>query len=235
MVFWGRIFLIFFALSVFGSEPQIIFLLGKPGVGKGTHAVRLREEFHLPYISTGELLKENIRQGTPLGKIVKSHVEDGTLPPDQLVVDVFFQHYQTHNYPNGCIVDGFPRTLNQARLLDEKLGAVAKFLVIYLNASDEVVTERILGRLMCGNCFVSYNIFSAPPKKTGICDLCQSELYHRKDDNINVIKTRLSAFHEKTAPIFDYYQKQEKLHEIDSEQSIEVVYDSILKVIKENK
>jgi adenylate kinase len=144
---------------------------------------------------------------------------------------MFFEYYRKQNY-GGCILDGFPRTLNQAVLFDEKLGAFAKLTVIYLKVSDKLATERILGRMMCAKCYATYNIPSVPPKKPGICDFCQTELYHRQDDSLDIIKTRLSVFEEKTAPIIPYYQKQHKLYEIDSDQPIETIYDLILNHVR---
>ncbi len=228
---WGLCFVLF-AQTLLGADNQIIILLGKPGAGKGTYAIKLRKDFNLPHISTGELLKENIRQGTPLGKIAKNYVESGTFLPDHLVVEMFFEYYQKQQY-RGCILDGFPRTLNQAILFDEKLGSSSKITVVYLKVSDQLATKRILGRLMCEKCYATYNIPSAPPKTPGICDLCLTPLYHRQDDSIEIIKTRLCVFHEMTAPLVPYYQNQHRLHEIDSDQSIDTIYDSIVTIVQE--
>lgn len=228
---WAVILLIFFH-SYLASESTLIVLLGKPGAGKGTYAIKLREDFHLPHISTGELIKEHIRQGTPLGKIAQQYVESGTFPPEDLIADMFFEHYQSHDYSQGCILDGFPRTLYQAQMLDKRLGPTTKISFIYLRVSDERAKERILGRLMCARCYATYNIVSAPPAKPGICDYCHANLYHRQDDCLDVIKTRLTVFHEKTAPVIQHYRAQHRLHEIDSDQPVDTVYAAVLKAVQ---
>jgi adenylate kinase len=228
------LYLLIFPFFLCTKQPVII-LLGKPGAGKGTLAVQLRQKLNIPHISSGEVLKEHMRNQTEVGKKIKSYLDKGNFPPDSLFVDALLDYFQKKNFAEGCILDGFPRTINQAQLLDKNLKNDVQIAVIFLNVSDELVTERILNRRMCANCFAAYNVISAPPQKPNICDICGKVLYKRDDDNLDVIKTRLIVFHEQTEPIKDYYISQNRLYEIDASQPVNVIVDQSLKLLENNK
>lgn len=202
------------------AKPRVIVLLGKPGSGKGTLAVQLKNYLKIPHISSGEVLKEHMRNGTEIGKMIKSYLDRGDFPPDDIFVEALFDSFKKKNFSKGCILDGFPRTTNQAELLSEKIGEDSELIAILLNLSDEKATERILNRRMCQSCFAPYNVLSAPPSREGICSICGDTLYQRPDDNIEVIKNRMIVYHKYTEPVLDYYHSKNCLYEINSDKPI---------------
>ena len=208
-----------------------LILLGAPGAGKGTQAEMLCEQLHIPSISTGNMLREAISHGTDLGKQVKIHMDSGNLVPDELVLGIVAQRTQQPDCENGFILDGVPRTLSQAKALDEM--GVAIDHVISIELSDEEVEHRMTGRRVCKECGASYHITNNPPKHEGICDLCGSEVVTRKDDAPETVRNRLQVYHAATEVLKDYYKAQGKLRLICGEQSIQGVYQEILRAIGE--
>ena len=208
-----------------------LILLGAPGAGKGTQAEMLCEQLHIPSISTGNMLREAIGHGTDLGKQVKIHMDSGNLVPDELVLGIVAQRTQQPDCENGFILDGVPRTLSQAKALDEM--GVAIDHVISIELSDEEVEHRMTGRRVCKECGASYHITNNPPKHEGICDLCGSEVVTRKDDAPETVRNRLQVYHAATEVLKDYYKAQGKLRLICGEQSIQGVYQEILRAIGE--
>ena len=195
------------------SETVVIFL-GPPGAGKGTQAVRIAEHYSIPQISTGDLFRENIRNDTPLGQKAKSYIEKGELSPDSLVLAMLFDRIAQDDCKCGYLLDGFPRTLPQAEALDAHIQD-KPLVVIDLDVPDELIVDRITGRLVCSECGTPYHVTAMPPKEEDICDRCGGTLIHRKDDTKEVVVKRLEVFHKQTAPLRDYYKKQERLIRID--------------------
>ena len=208
-----------------------LILLGAPGAGKGTQAEMLCEQLHIPSISTGNMLREAISHGTDLGKQVKIHMDSGNLVPDELELAIVAQRTRQPDCENGFILDGVPRTLSQAKALDEM--GVAIDHVISIELSDEEVEHRMTGRRVCKECGASYHIINNPPKHEGICDLCGSEVVTRKDDAPETVRNRLQVYHAATEVLKDYYKAQGKLRLICGEQSIQGVYQEILRAIGE--
>lgn len=186
-------------------SPQfIIILMGPPGSGKGTQASRLSKELDFPHISTGDLFRENIRKGTELGLIAKEYIDKGLLGPDELVLDMLFDRLSNSDCKSGCILDGFPRTISQAEVLDQKFPD-SHLIVVNLDVSDDEILKRIAGRLTCKQCGTVYHKETSPPKKSGICDKCGGELYQRVDDSENAVRRRLQEYNSKTAPVLNHY------------------------------
>ena len=182
-------------------------LLGPPGAGKGTQAVRLVEQYNVPQISTGDIFRRNIKEGTELGKKAQEYMNAGQLVPDELVVDLVKDRLMQDDCKNGYLLDGFPRTIFQAEELDkflaeqgQKLDAVINFEVGY-----DTLIERLTGRRVCKECGAGYHIKNMPPKVEGVCDKCGSELEQRKDDTKETAVSRISVYEESTAPLIDYY------------------------------
>ncbi len=214
------------------EKSLVVIMMGPPGAGKGTHAAELSKSLNLPHISTGDLFRDNIKRGTILGKKAKELIEKGSLVPDEIVIDMLFSHIKENGYNKGYILDGFPRTINQAKALDKKLSKNAKKIALNLNIDDSFLIDRITGRLICRNCSTPFHKTFLKPKVEGKCDKCEGELYQRKDDIVEVVKRRLEVYHRETEPLLEFYQKQKALHEVDSNKSKEIVFDNILKTIE---
>ena len=213
---------------------KAIIFLGPPGAGKGTHAKEVSQILNIPHISTGDIFREHVKNQTELGIKVKSYLDSGSLVPDELVWEVVKDRISKEDCKNGFILDGFPRTIPQAEMLEKYLkekNAVIK--VIYLDASDELVIKRLSARRVCKNCGAIYNLISMPPKKDGICDICGGELYQRSDDKPEVIKQRLETYYKETQPLIDYYRNKGIMYTISAEKEREEVLNEILKVINE--
>ncbi len=194
---------------------SVVILLGAPGAGKGTQAVRLAEALSLPHIATGDLFRENLGKGTELGQKAKSYMESGQLVPDDLVVDMLFDRVGRDDCAGGYLLDGFPRTLAQARILDERLAGDWNVKVADLRVPDEGILERASGRLLCKACGNIQHATFSPPRVEGKCDNCGEELHRRDDDRPEVVRQRLEVYHAETKPVSDHYEAQGALQVIE--------------------
>lgn len=212
-------------------------LLGPPGAGKGTQAVRLVEKYEIPHISTGDIFRKNIKEGTELGKKAQEYMNAGALVPDELVVDLVKDRLQQDDCKNGFLLDGFPRTIFQAEKLDEFLSEsnLKIDIVINLKVEKEALIKRLTGRRVCKDCGASYHIVNIPPKKEGVCDICGGELIQRKDDNIETVENRINVYEEQTAPLIGYYKEAGSLVDFDGEASLDEVFDAIVQAIGEQE
>lgn len=212
-------------------------LLGPPGAGKGTQAVRLVEKYEIPHISTGDIFRKNIKEGTELGKKAQEYMNAGALVPDELVVDLVKDRLQQDDCKNGFLLDGFPRTIFQAEKLDEFLSEsnLKMDIVINLKVEKEALIKRLTGRRVCKDCGASYHIVNIPPKKEGVCDICGGELIQRKDDNIETVENRINVYEEQTAPLIGYYKEAGSLVDFDGEASLDEVFDAIVQAIGEQE
>jgi adenylate kinase len=207
-----------------------LILLGPPGVGKGTIAKALAEKLSLPHISTGDMLRQAIRQKTSLGKKLKACVESGGLVPDEMMVSLIKERVSLPDCERGFILDGFPRTIGQARSLsDIETGAAA--LAIYLNASREVIISRLSGRLICSSCQRIYHAKNMPSSKPGVCDSCGGKLVVREDDRENVVRERLLRYEEEARSLLEFYRERNLLREVNSNMEPEKVLENILLLI----
>lgn len=212
-------------------------LLGPPGAGKGTQAVRLVEKYEIPHIPTGDIFRKNIKEGTELGKKAQEYMNAGALVPDELVVDLVKDRLQQDDCKNGFLLDGFPRTIFQAEKLDEFLSEsnLKMDIVINLKVEKEALIKRLTGRRVCKDCGASYHIVNIPPKKEGVCDICGGELIQRKDDNIETVENRINVYEEQTAPLIGYYKEAGSLVDFDGEASLDEVFDAIVQAIGEQE
>ncbi|MDO5562979.1 MAG: adenylate kinase [Synergistaceae bacterium] len=195
-----------------------IILIGAPGAGKGTQAESIKAKYPIAHISTGDILRANVKAGTELGKNAKGYMDAGKLVPDEIIIAMVESRLQEADCKSGFLLDGFPRTTPQAEALDvilKKLG-IALDAVIDLAIDDEVVVQRLTTRRGCKSCGAIYNTLFNPTKVEGVCDKCGGEVIQRDDDKESVIRNRLSVFHEQTAPLIEYYRKQGLLHTIDA-------------------
>ena len=209
-----------------------LILLGAPGAGKGTQAEMLAEKLQIPTISTGNMLREAMANGSELGKQVKQAMDEGRLVSDELVLGIVAERTAKPDCQNGFILDGVPRTLAQAKALDAM--GVRLDHVVSLEIDDAVIEGRMTGRRVCPKCGASYHITANPPKKDNTCDQCGSDLIIRKDDAPETVKSRLAIYHESTEVLKDYYASQNKLRFVEGNQSIEGAFKDILKALGEN-
>ncbi|MDY0040823.1 MAG: adenylate kinase [Desulforhabdus sp.] len=193
-----------------------IILLGPPGAGKGTQAKRLIDKYAIPQISTGDMLRAALKEGTPLGLEAKKFMDKGALVPDNVVIGLVKERIQQKDCAKGYMLDGFPRNVSQAEELDKMLGDLGQKIddVICIEVPNEELVGRLTGRRTCRSCGAGYHVMFDPPKKEGVCDKCQGELYQRDDDNEATVKSRLQVYANQTEPLIDYYQKQGKLRPI---------------------
>ena len=211
-----------------------IIMLGAPGAGKGTQAKKIAEKYTIPHVSTGDIFRANIKNGTELGMEAKSYMDKGALVPDELTVRILLDRVAQDDCKNGYVLDGFPRTIPQAEVLEKeltKLGDKVDF-AIDVDVPDENIVRRMSGRRACLNCGATYHIEHVPPKKEGICDHCGSELVLRDDDKEETVKNRLKVYHEQTQPLIDFYTQRGVLKTVDGTKSTEDVFDSIVKILE---
>lgn len=211
-----------------------IIMLGAPGAGKGTHAKKITEKFGIPAISTGDIFRENIKNGTELGKKAKEYMDAGNLVPDELVCDLVVDRLKRDDCKNGYILDGFPRTIPQAEALTAALAkdddAIDYALEIFLE--DQAIIDRMSGRRVCKSCGATYHVVNIPPKTEGVCDECDGELIVRDDDAPETVKKRLDVYHEQTAPLIDYYKKQGILKVIDGSKGLDTCFEEICGILE---
>ncbi|MFL5822315.1 MAG: adenylate kinase [Solirubrobacteraceae bacterium] len=210
-----------------------LILFGPPGAGKGTQAERLRKDFQLPYIATGDMLRGHVKEGTELGKQAKSYMDAGDLVPDELILAMARERLQEEDAQDGFILDGFPRTREQAEALDEQLGSVGRRItaVLLLEVPDEEVVRRLSGRRICVKAGHNYHVEFDPPKHEDVCDQDGSRLIQRDDDKPEVIQNRLGVYHKKTKPVIGYYDEKGLLRRIDGTRDPGDVHDHIRAVI----
>ncbi len=212
-----------------------IIMLGAPGAGKGTQAKLIADQYQIPHISTGDIFRANIKNGTELGKKAKSYMDQGLLVPDELVVDLVVDRVAQDDCDNGYVLDGFPRTIPQATALDEALIKKGTGIDYALNVDvpDENIIHRMSGRRACVNCGATYHIVHIPTKVEGICDRCGSELILRDDDKPETVQKRLNVYHEQTQPLIDYYSKAGILVSVDGTKDMMEVFADIEKILGE--
>jgi len=211
-----------------------IILLGPPGAGKGTQAAHITVLKKIPHISTGDIFRKNLKDGTELGKKAKEYMDKGLLVPDAIVVELVEDRLTWDDTNNGFMLDGFPRTIAQAQALEESLKKLNKSIdaVINIEVDFSVITQRITARRICKKCGATYNTEFNPPKSEGICDLCGGELYQRDDDKEETVTKRLTEYSEKTQPLIEFYEKKGVLINICGQQDIEQVKKDIEKALK---
>jgi adenylate kinase len=210
-----------------------LILFGPPGAGKGTQAERLQNDFQLPFISTGAMLRGNVEEGTELGKQAKKYMDTGDLVPDDLIVQMAAERLQEADAQDGFILDGFPRTIDQAKALEEQLSELGRRVTaaLLIDVPDEEVIRRLSGRRVCVKSGHNYHIEFDPPKHEGVCDQDGSRLVQRDDDKADVIRNRLDVYHSKTKPLVDYYDEQGLMRRIDGTREAADVNDHIRAVI----
>lgn len=211
-----------------------IILLGAPGAGKGTQAEILSKDWGLAHVSTGDLFREAQAKGTELGLLAKSYMEKGELVPNDITIRMILERIAAPDCRRGCILDGFPRTLEQAMALDEALRPLGKGIdkVLYIKVPTEELLRRLGGRRLCRVCQTPYHDVSNPPKVAGICDGCGGELYQRADDTVETAQKRLEVYFAQTMPLIDYYAKAGKLVEVEGNQPIEEVAKELLAAVR---
>ena len=211
-----------------------IVLFGPPGAGKGTQAAMIAGKYAIPHISTGDIFRSNIKQNTPLGQLAKTYIELGELVPDELTADLVLDRISQPDCENGYILDGFPRTMIQAEILDTDLkdhGEAIDF-VLDIDVADETIVERMSGRRVCRECGDTYHIDHLPPRVHGICNVCGGELIVREDDRPETVKARLSVYRDKTEPLVDYYRQKGILVTVDGARDRGEVFQEIEKILE---
>jgi adenylate kinase len=206
-------------------QPRYIILIGPPASGKGTQAARLHEALGVPHVASGDLFRQNIKAATELGRTAKTYMDRGELVPDDITIAMVMERLKLPDCANGVLFDGFPRTLAQARALDEALAAQGLNItaVLYINVPDEVLVERVSGRRVCRVCQETYHVRFKPPRVPGVCDRCGGELYQRDDDKPETVRQRLEVYRKQTSPLVGYYRERHLLAEIDGDQPMDAV------------
>lgn len=212
-----------------------IIMLGAPGAGKGTQAKMIADKYKVPHISTGDIFRANIQEGTVLGMEAKSYMDKGVLVPDELTVKILLDRVAKDDCENGYVLDGFPRTIPQAEVLDEalvKLDSKIDF-AINVDVPDENIVNRMSGRRACKACGATYHIVHIPSKEEGICDRCGKELMLRDDDKAETVKNRLNVYHDQTQPLIDFYKAKGVLKEVDGTKDMKDVFNVIVNILGE--
>jgi len=211
-----------------------IIILGAPGAGKGTQADILSQEMNLPHIASGDLFRQALEERTKVGLLAKSYMDKGELVPDEIAIKLILERINQPDCVSGCLFDGFPRTLHQAKVLDKALKEQGKTIdkAIYIEVPNEELVKRLSGRWLCRTCQTPYHIINSPPKTPGKCDKCGGKLYQRSDDREETVKDRLSIFFAQTVPILDYYKKQGKLIKVNGNLGMQGVARAIISALK---
>ncbi len=210
-----------------------IIMLGAPGAGKGTQAIRISEKYGLPHISTGDIFRHNIKNGTELGKKARSYMDQGLLVPDELTCDLVVDRISREDCADGYILDGFPRTIPQAKALTEaleKMGTQIDY-AIDVDVPDEDIVSRMSGRRACPGCGATYHIQFAPPVKENVCDVCGEALIVREDDKPETVQKRLDVYHAQTQPLIDYYKEKGVMFAIDGTKKMDEVFEDITAIL----
>ncbi len=210
-----------------------IIMLGAPGAGKGTQAKMIAEKYSVPHVSTGDIFRANIKNGTELGMEAKKYMDQGLLVPDELTVKILLDRVAQDDCKNGYVLDGFPRNIPQAEVLDKALTGLGDKIDYAINVEvpDENIIRRMGGRRACLACGATYHIEHIPPKKEGICDVCGKELVLRDDDKPETVKNRLNVYHEQTQPLIDFYSKRGVLKTVDGTADMKEVFAAIVSIL----
>ena len=210
-----------------------IIMLGAPGAGKGTQAKMIAEKYSVPHVSTGDIFRANIKNQTELGMEAKKYMDQGQLVPDELTVKILLDRVAQPDCKNGYVLDGFPRTIPQAEVLDEALAKLNESIdyAINVDVPDENIVRRMSGRRACVNCGATYHIEHIPPKKEGICDTCGNEWIRRDDDKPETVLNRLKVYHEQTQPLIDFYTNKNVLKTVDGTVDMKDVFDAIVAIL----
>ncbi|MDW2798493.1 adenylate kinase [Clostridium boliviensis] len=210
-----------------------IIMLGAPGAGKGTQAKKIAEKYQIPHVSTGDIFRSNIKEGTELGKKAKEYMDQGALVPDQLTIGMLMDRIQKEDCKDGYVLDGFPRTIPQAESLQKAITEMGQQIdfAINIDIPDENIINRMSGRRACISCGATYHIVYNPSKVPGICDVCGSELVLRDDDKPETVKKRLSVYHAQTRPLIDYYKEAGVLVNVDGTQALNKVFSDITDIL----
>jgi len=210
-----------------------LVLLGPPGAGKGTQATKIAEKYNIPHISTGDIFRKNVKEGTPLGKKAQEYMSKGELVPDDLVIELVEDRLTEEDCKGGFLLDGFPRTVYQAEKFDvylkEKNSAIDK--VLDIDVEKDILIDRMIGRRVCKNCGATYHVKNMPPKKEGICDVCGGEIYQRVDDTLETVSNRLQVYLEQTSPLIDYYEKAGNIAHVNGAGALDKVFSKIVEVL----
>lgn len=211
-----------------------IIMLGAPGAGKGTQAKKIAEKYSIPHISTGDIFRANIKEGTELGKKAKEYMDKGALVPDELVCDLVVDRISQEDAKNGYVLDGFPRTIPQAEALDAALSKIDEKVdyAIDVDVPDDNIINRMSGRRACVACGGTYHVVFNPTKTEGVCNACGGQLILRDDDKPETVKNRLKVYHEQTQPLIEYYTKKNILKSVDGTQDMSKVFDSIVEILE---
>jgi adenylate kinase len=214
-----------------------VVMLGAPGVGKGTQADILSKELNLPHTASGDLFRQALEKRTDVGLLAKSYMDKGELVPDEITIRMILERMDQPDCASGCLFDGFPRTLQQAKALDQALKERGRTVdkAIYIEVPDEELVKRLSGRWLCRNCQTPYHITNSPPRTPGKCDKCGGELYQRPDDREDTVKERINVFLAQTVPVLDYYEKQGKLVEVNGNLGVQRVAREIVSALKAGK
>ncbi len=210
-----------------------IIMLGAPGAGKGTQAKSIAEKYGIPHISTGDIFRANIKNGTELGKKAKAYMDQGMLVPDELTLDLVMDRFAQDDCEKGYVLDGFPRTIPQAEALTEALLEKGEKIdyAIDVAVPDEAIISRMSGRRACLTCGATYHVEFNPPKQEGVCDTCGAALVQRDDDKPETVKKRLSVYHQQTQPLIEYYERQGVLRQVDGTKSMDQVFAGIIEIL----
>ncbi len=210
-----------------------IIMLGAPGAGKGTQAKKIAEKYQIPHVSTGDIFRSNIKEGTQLGRKAKEYMDQGALVPDELTIGMLMDRIQQEDCKNGYVLDGFPRTIPQAESLQKAITEMGQKIDFAINVDvpDENIISRMSGRRACISCGATYHIVYNPSKVGGICDVCGSELVLRDDDKPETVKKRLAVYHDQTRPLIDYYKEAGVLVNVDGTQELNKVFSDITDIL----
>lgn len=212
-----------------------IIMLGAPGAGKGTQAIMIAEKYQVPHVSTGDMFRANIKNNTPLGVEAKKYMDAGQLVPDELTVKILLDRVAKDDCKNGYVLDGFPRTIPQAEVLEKALSEINDKIDFAINVDvpDENIISRMGGRRACLKCGATYHVEYVPPKKEGVCDNCGEDLVLRDDDKPETVKSRLDVYHKQTQPLIDFYNERNILKTVDGTQDMKEVFNAIVNILGE--
>ena len=214
-----------------------IVLLGAPGAGKGTQGAVLSKSYNIPHISTGDILREAVKNGTPMGKKARTFMDKGELVPDEVVVGIIVDRLSKDDTKKGYILDGFPRTLKQAEELDVALEKISSGIdmVLYFEIPENIAIERLTGRRVCKKCGANYHIKNIPPKAPGVCDKCGGQLYQRPDDKLETVKNRLKVYEDQTRPLIEYYTKNGSLKKVSGALDVKDLFKELCQIFSDVK